>query len=425
MSTAHGMSTALGMSTAHGCKRAVLVGINYSGSGRGELRGCINDAQNHLEVLTTTFGFDQRNVHVLTDELGSSRLPTKRNICQSIEWLVSSARRGDVIFFAFSGHGSSVHDLNGDEADGQDEILIPCDMTWENKEWILDDWLSQKFHDELPDGVHCVCVYDCCSSGTIADLPVTTRSLGHARSDEQQQPTPRFLRAPAHLRPRQGHARPAGHRREGFCDLNNRQHRAPTATSPKTVWAFSGCADGDTSADALLPSSMPGGGKCYRGALTWALLESLKESGYVCRYDELIFAVRVKLQRFTQAVHLSTSSRELLSRVYLDAASGGATRGAAVATAVATEEAAVAAAVAATAAAAADAEAAELATALAAVAEVEAAEVEAAWAHNAFNDPDRILSLPVGELETTSRTVHRTSKEYGAILAELRPHIRN
>ena len=55
-------------------------------------------------------------------------------------------------------------DTNNDEADGKDEILCPCDLGRTYQSWqrnaIRDDWLKTKFHDELPVGVRCVCVYE-------------------------------------------------------------------------------------------------------------------------------------------------------------------------------------------------------------------------------------------------------------------------
>lgn len=43
------------------------------------------------------------------------------------QWLPSVSRAGDTVVIYFSGHGSQIPDDNGDEADGLDEVIIPCD----------------------------------------------------------------------------------------------------------------------------------------------------------------------------------------------------------------------------------------------------------------------------------------------------------
>lgn len=84
---------------------------------------------------------------------------------------------GDTIFFHYSGHGSQVAAKDGTatEGDGQDECLVPLDAyrNQGREYWdlvIKDDWLTEQFHDKLPDGVKCICNFDCCHSGTMADL---------------------------------------------------------------------------------------------------------------------------------------------------------------------------------------------------------------------------------------------------------------
>ena len=50
-------------------------------------------------------------------------------------WLVSGARPGDSLFFSFSGHGGQVRDVDGDEADGLDETILPEDYKIAGKKW--------------------------------------------------------------------------------------------------------------------------------------------------------------------------------------------------------------------------------------------------------------------------------------------------
>lgn len=119
-------------------KRAVLVGITYPGSGQ-DLPGCANDMRHQYELLTQHFGFQPENILRLTDAQDSGcDLPTYANITKALENLVRLSKDGDVIYFAYSGHGSHVPDFNGDEEDGQDEVLCPCDHTF-----IVDDFIGQ------------------------------------------------------------------------------------------------------------------------------------------------------------------------------------------------------------------------------------------------------------------------------------------
>lgn len=54
---------------------------------------------------------------------------TRKQLQETItNWLPSVTKPGDTVFIYFSGHGSQVPDDNGDEADGQDEVLITYDF---------------------------------------------------------------------------------------------------------------------------------------------------------------------------------------------------------------------------------------------------------------------------------------------------------
>eukprot|EP00568_Trieres_chinensis_P013222 CAMPEP_0183315588 /NCGR_PEP_ID=MMETSP0160_2-20130417/52295_1 /TAXON_ID=2839 ORGANISM="Odontella Sinensis, Strain Grunow 1884" /NCGR_SAMPLE_ID=MMETSP0160_2 /ASSEMBLY_ACC=CAM_ASM_000250 /LENGTH=69 /DNA_ID=CAMNT_0025481189 /DNA_START=47 /DNA_END=253 /DNA_ORIENTATION=+ len=64
-------------------------------------------------------------MRVLTDDTACK--PTRANIIGGMKWLVKNAAPGDSLFFHYSGHGGHVEDTDGDEADGQDETLIPID----------------------------------------------------------------------------------------------------------------------------------------------------------------------------------------------------------------------------------------------------------------------------------------------------------
>jgi hypothetical protein len=104
----------------------------------------------------------------MTDVSQGSDHPTRANIIEALQWLVDGAAAGDTLFIHFSGHGEAVRDGSGDEEDGKDEALVPIDGRTAGL--IADDVLHDIF-STLPRGVTLYCVFDCCHSGTMIDLP--------------------------------------------------------------------------------------------------------------------------------------------------------------------------------------------------------------------------------------------------------------
>jgi hypothetical protein len=149
--------------------KAVFIGINYRGSGAGELLGCQNDAKS-MQQWAIAQGFSASDMKVLMDD-GKSTAPTKANIWAALKWLVAGAQPGDALLFHFSGHGGQVKDVSGDEESGFDQTMIPVDH--KKAGIILDDDILDKILKPLPAGVDMFCITDCCHSGTIMDLPYT------------------------------------------------------------------------------------------------------------------------------------------------------------------------------------------------------------------------------------------------------------
>lgn len=150
--------------------RALLIGINYVGSSC-ELRGCHNDVETMRRYLEGK-GFSD-DVRILMDD-GEHENPDKANIVSGMQWLVEGAAAGDSLFFHYSGHGASVKDDDGDEADGKDECLCPVDL--QTNGLLRDDEVFQYLVGPIPDGVLLTAVLDCCHSGTIFDLPYTFKA---------------------------------------------------------------------------------------------------------------------------------------------------------------------------------------------------------------------------------------------------------
>jgi hypothetical protein len=153
-----------------GAKRALLIGINDYRAVPA-LFGSLNDVAAMQEVLTTRWGFPRANVRVLTDAAA-----TRAGVFAALNQLVRDTRPGDVVYVHYSGHGSQVEDLNGDEQDGLDETLVPYDGRTGSVPDITDDELDAVFARLR--SADAVIVLDSCHSGTATRaLEIRTRSV--------------------------------------------------------------------------------------------------------------------------------------------------------------------------------------------------------------------------------------------------------
>jgi hypothetical protein len=132
-----------------------------------------------FKTFLNDFGFKGEQ-KVLTDDSQGDGMPTREGILTGLKWLVQGAVSGDSLFLLYSGHGTHQQDENGDEEDGQDEAIVPCD-----EQLILDDELYEILVKDLPQGVKLVCMMDCCHSGSIIDLPYVLKATGQGLKMER------------------------------------------------------------------------------------------------------------------------------------------------------------------------------------------------------------------------------------------------
>lgn len=234
------------MSKAPGVKRALLVGINQYQLPGANLHGCVNDVDDAKAQMLTPQGFQNANITTLTDAKA-----TRANIMSALKSLVASAKAGDFLYFHYSGHGSQVPDTNGDESDGQDEIICPTDLkvagdTFQNA--ILDDEI-QSVLGQLKPGVGFLMISDSCNSGTIDQLRI--HGLGALKA--------RGLTLPTHARNLTPISYSASAQTTFRARVNGGQYVVIT-----------GCQDDQTSADAYINNR-------YNGALTYYLLDAFKK----------------------------------------------------------------------------------------------------------------------------------------------------
>lgn len=222
-----------------GTKKALLIGINYTGT-YNQLFGCINDVNSVKERITNN-GFTQ--INIMTDL--TTKKANRQNILTEFTNLLIHTTPGDLLFFLYSGHGYYKRDLNGDEEDKRDELILPCDLLG-----ITDDELKQIIDKNLKTGVTLFAMFDSCFSGTVLDLKYQyLNSMDYDKYTENS---------------------------------NQRETMG-------NVFMISGCSDNQQSADSVFDGKP-------NGAMTWSLLESLKENSSIT-WRELVKNMRELLKK--------------------------------------------------------------------------------------------------------------------------------
>jgi hypothetical protein len=239
-------------------KQALLIGINYINT-PNELSGCINDTKNIKDMLFTKFNYN--NFTFLTDY--SYKKPTKKNIIDELTNLLVNSNSGDNIFFLYSGHGTNTIDLNGDETDGQDEMIVPLDATSINT-CILDDELNKIIQVNLKKNVKLFMMFDSCFSGTVVDLKYNYLS-----------------------------------------DLNTPNINLKSSETIGQVYMISGCTNNQTSADAYVTYLNK---NINSGAMTWSLLKTIEDLGTNISLKTLLENMRniLKQNDYQQVPQLSS-----------------------------------------------------------------------------------------------------------------------
>lgn len=263
--------------------RAVFIGVCYRGT-RLELDGPGRDIQIMLRTLEK-IGFPLDECVVLTDDPTvfpeHALPPTKENIIFWLRWLVAGAEPGDVFFLHVSGHAIRKKQAipDGTEKDDCDSALVPIDHRVGDKDGenvILDDQLFDILCNGLCSGTRLTAFFDTCTSSGLLDLPFELlASSSLVRDDAKSYAETIFAR--------EGSSAPL------FRRVNNNTCRG-------AVICFSGCEDGQSSADAthiVFKTSNRGGQAA--GAATCALAETLLATAGLT-YGEILFNMRRELK---------------------------------------------------------------------------------------------------------------------------------
>lgn len=166
-------------------RRALCIGIDSYPT--DALFGCVSDAM-AWQAAFAAAGFE---VETLRNDQA-----TQERMLDKIRELVVSSRAGDVIALQYSGHGTTIEDLDQDEfledggGDGNagggdvehkllDEALCPVDFR--EGHLIIDDDLGEIW-DLLPDNVSLTIFFDSChSGGSQRDIATHTQSASGSR----------------------------------------------------------------------------------------------------------------------------------------------------------------------------------------------------------------------------------------------------
>ncbi|KIK45221.1 hypothetical protein CY34DRAFT_554404 [Suillus luteus UH-Slu-Lm8-n1] len=290
-------------SQCNGKKKALCIGINYVGQ-QGELRGCINDANNMKRFLSSQFGYKEEDMVILTDDARDPRqVPTQQNILRAMEWLVRGASPNDSLFFHYSGHGGQTKDLDGDEEDGYDEVIYPVDF--KEKGHIVDDLMHAIMVKPLPAGCRLTAIFDSCHSGSALDLPYVYSTEGKIKEPNLAAEAGQSLMSAV-----TSYAR--GDMSGVFSSVTGLIKTASgngqkadviskaTRTSPADCISWSGCKDSQTSADTQEAGRAT-------GAMSYAFMKSLRENPQQS-YQQLLNSLRVILRaKYSQKPQLSSS----------------------------------------------------------------------------------------------------------------------
>eukprot|EP00917_Polyrhabdina_sp_WS-2016_P006101 GHVP01013538.1.p3 GENE.GHVP01013538.1~~GHVP01013538.1.p3 ORF type:complete len:324 (+),score=62.21 GHVP01013538.1:2013-2984(+) len=305
-----------------GDKKGLIVGINYTGQ-TAELRGCTNDAHVMYKFLTDK-GFPPNQILVLAED--SKWLPTKKNIINGCRWLSNNTKAGDSLFFHFSGHGTRVVDLDGDEKDGFDEAIVPLD--YRETGLILDDDLFRILVKPLPRGCRLTAIMDCCHSGSGLDLAyslkMTDESIADLKSglELSMSKIMHHEKLKKHIELFREEVENIPYYEELFKEFGNflatkARDEAFEDSSDKIcdgeVILFSGCQDTQTSADVnnLSTFELPYGyGEgCSGGACTSAFVETIYKNVDGITFANLLMSMRRILAErgFTQIPQMTSS----------------------------------------------------------------------------------------------------------------------
>lgn len=292
-------------------KRALCVGCNYPSKAFG-LAGAVNDAFLIAECLQKNCGFEPDNVVVLHDiypgqkksmKVEPSQKPSRVNILQRLQWLVRSAKPGDVLFFSFAGYGLQVDDMDGYQDEGFDEAILPTDFV-DGRDGEYTVIVADDIHDILmgiPNNCSVTVVMDCDHATSVVDVAgtldgglvsglkfhnvcglkahTTKVQLASHNRDVWQEEQARNVKARPRFQP--------------MMEIDNpRRGRLPTrpamSRSTPVAFCYSAAGHGETAMEMQMSRVIDGKDvPKQHGILSWCFVQAMDELKGECNHTEL------------------------------------------------------------------------------------------------------------------------------------------
>jgi hypothetical protein len=269
--------------------KALLVGINAYAD--APLRGCVNDVHLIRDLLRQVYRLPDEQMRMLLDADAN-----RAAILEHLRWLAEPDAPDDptppLRLFHFSGHGTFVADTSGTEPDGQNEALCPVD---DMEAGVITDDALRELYDTFPPNTHLLLTMDCCHAGDIHFAPGSDVLPRYRPVSDDEQRRIELAR-------RQFIARQLERRSSGEPPLEETKQRFGRDRSADLAVLLAACRADQTAADARF-------GETYHGALSFYLVEALREVSSGLSYGEVVDQVRhaVSSNKFTQVPQLDCS----------------------------------------------------------------------------------------------------------------------
>jgi len=157
-------------------KYAIVIGISDYPGDANDLKYCDDDAQDMHKALTSLYGYNSSNIHLLKDLDASFTA-----IQDAVSKIQSKAVAGDEVLFFFSGHGAKGKANDGDE-EKIDEAIVSHNGSqdgsfihiWDGQ---LRDWFGGFNTSRI------IFIFDSCLAGGMTDLQAPGRIINMACSE--------------------------------------------------------------------------------------------------------------------------------------------------------------------------------------------------------------------------------------------------
>tara|TARA_Y100000780_G_C13671583_1_gene412605 strand:- start:205 stop:1185 length:981 start_codon:yes stop_codon:yes gene_type:complete len=155
--------------------RGLTIGCGYYNNRDLILSGTVNDSLNMTKFLKSR-EFDVINMNDKNNNINSKLYPSRKNILEEIKNILEKSNDGDNVVISYAGHGTqTLYNINNiEEVDRRDEAIIPSDYM-NDTDLIRDDEIYDllKIYTKDKNDMKVFMLFDCCHSGTMADLKYT------------------------------------------------------------------------------------------------------------------------------------------------------------------------------------------------------------------------------------------------------------